>query len=222
MERRKKEHADELHQVKLEFFTNISHELKTPLTLILGPLSKILEEEKLTPHLKKSLTVIEKNAQRLFQLINQLLEFRKVETGREKLQVSKGDIGQMAKEIKETFEAIAETKEVDFIITTPKTDPILFYDAGKLDKIIYNLLSNAFKFTSQGGKVELNIETTKRSEKFKKSKQYLVVKVSDSGKGIKPEMIDKVFERFFHIEDQDQKYKGSGIGLAYVKRGNHG
>jgi len=217
MERREKEHSDELHQVKLEFFTNISHELKTPLTLILGPLSKILEEEKLTPHIRKSLTVIEKNAQRLFQLINQLLEFRKVETGREKLQVSKGDIRQLAKEIKEAFDAIAESKEVDFVITDPKTEPILFYDAGKLDKIIYNLLSNAFKFTNQGGKVELSIEIAKRSEKFRKSKQDLVIKVSDSGKGIKPEMLEKVFERFFHFEDQDQKYKGSGIGLAYVK-----
>lgn len=218
MERREKEHSDEIHKVKLEFFTNISHELKTPLTLIIGPLSKLLEEEKLTPSLRKRLMVIEKNAQRLFQLINQLLEFRKIETGREKLQVSKSDIGLLIMEIKEAFDTIAETREIEFSVSAPQPETLAFFDANKLDKIIYNLLSNAFKFTNKGGKVELSVELAKqRGEKFRKSRQELIISISDSGKGIKPELLDKVFERFFYFEEEHQKYKGSGIGLAYVK-----
>ena len=112
MERREKEHENEIHQVKLEFFTNISHELKTPLTLILGPLNKILEEEKMSPLFKKRLSGVEKNAQRLFHLINQLLEFRKIETGKENLEVAPCNLSAFTQEIKESFDPIAENKKI--------------------------------------------------------------------------------------------------------------
>jgi len=217
MERLEKEHAEEINKVKLEFFTNISHELKTPLTLILGPLSKIMDDEKLAPSSKKRLLGIEKNARRLFQLINQLLEFRKIENGKERLQVSQNDLRLLAEEIKESFESLSDSKDVDFRITMPAKENQIWFDANKVDKILFNLLSNAFKFTDKAGTVELSMNVIKRDARSKKSNLDLIISVSDTGKGIKPEMLDKVFDRFFQIEDGNFKHKGSGIGLAYVK-----
>jgi signal transduction histidine kinase/ligand-binding sensor domain-containing protein/AraC-like DNA-binding protein len=217
MERREKEHENEIHQVKLEFFTNISHELKTPLTLILGPLNKILEEEKLSPIFKKKLFGIEKNAQRLFNLINQLLEFRKIETGKEDLQVIHCNLSSFIQEIKESFDPIAENKKIDFKVIFPTLEFDIWFDANKVDKIIFNLLSNAFKFTSEGGEIELKIEIINREKRSKKPKYNMIISVSDSGKGIKPEVLNKVFDRFFHFEEAGSVEKGSGIGLAYLK-----
>jgi len=217
MERREKEHAEEINKVKLEFFTNISHELKTPLTLILGPLSKMMEEEKLSPVSKKRLLGVEKNARRLFQLINQLLEFRKIENGKERLQVSQCDVRILAEEIKESFESLSESKDVDFRINIPQKETLIWFDANKIDKILFNLLSNAFKFTNDGGIVELTLDVVKRDDRSRKPNQDLLISVSDTGQGIRPEMLDKVFDRFFQIEDGNSKHKGSGIGLAYVK-----
>jgi signal transduction histidine kinase/ligand-binding sensor domain-containing protein/AraC-like DNA-binding protein len=217
MERREKEHENEIHQVKLEFFTNISHELKTPLTLILGPLNKILEEEKLSPLFKKRLFGVEKNAQRLFHLINQLLEFRKIETGRENLEVAPCDLSSFIQEIKESFDPIAENKKIDFSVIYPAPDFEIWLDSNKVDKIIFNLLSNAFKFTAEGGKIDLKIEIVNREKRSRKTKNNMVISVSDSGKGIKPELLNKVFDRFFHLEEGGMNEKGSGIGLAYLK-----
>lgn len=217
LERLEKEYAEEINKVKLEFFTNISHELKTPLTLILGPLSKMMEEEKLSPFFRKRLVGIEKNAKRLFQLINQLLEFRKIENGKESLQVSQCDIRFLAVEIKESFESISDAKDVDFKISIPQKETPIWIDANKIEKVIFNLLSNAFKFTDDGGIVELTIGTVKREGRLRKSNQDLLITVSDTGKGIQPEMLDKIFDRFFQIDDGNSKHKGSGIGLAYVK-----
>ncbi|MBP7507319.1 MAG: response regulator [Prolixibacteraceae bacterium] len=217
MERRDKEHAEELNQVKLEFFTNISHELKTPLTLILGPLNKILEEEKLSPAFKKTISGIEKNAQRLFNLINQLLEFRKIENGKENLNVSKCNVKDFVCEIHDSFGSIAENKNIEFKVICPVQDVSVWFDINKVDKIIFNLLSNAFKFTKEGGRIEFKSDIVNREKRSKNQKQNMIISVTDTGKGIKPEMIDKVFDRFFQLENDGVSDKGSGIGLAYLK-----
>ncbi|MBN1925413.1 MAG: response regulator [Prolixibacteraceae bacterium] len=218
MERREKEHANEIHQVKLEFFTNISHELKTPLTLIIGPLNAILKEEKLSPFIKKRLMGIEKNAQRLFNLINQLLEFRKIETGREKLQVARWDLDTISFEIADSFQSVAENKNIEFTVKFNCEERVVWLDVNKVDKIICNLLSNAFKYTPSGGKVELTFDIVQRDKKRNRKPLYdLLITVSDTGKGIKREMLDKVFDRFFRIDKEALNEKGSGIGLAYLK-----
>jgi len=217
MERREKEHAEEINKVKLEFFTNISHELKTPLTLILGPLNKILEEEKLSPIFKKRIMGVEKNAQRLYHLINQLLEFRKIEDGKENLQIEKCDLLQLSQGIKDSFETVAENKNIEFNIFCNPQSFDIWLDNNKVDKIIVNLLSNAFKFTKEGGKIELRFDFIQRDKKAKKSRYDLVIIVTDNGKGIRSEMLDKVFDRFSHFEDQPMIEKSSGIGLNYLK-----
>ena len=217
LERREKEHANEIHKVKLEFFTNISHELKTPLTLILGPLNRTMQEEPLSPALRRRLMGIERNANRLFQLINQLLEFRKIENRKENLKITKCNIRTMMEEIGNSFENIIESRDIDFRVHYPQKDIPVWIDPGKVDKIIFNLLSNAFKFTKEGGKIEFSAELKKRDNKSGKSDDDLLISVSDSGKGIRPEMIDKVFDRFFQIDDDHSGNTGSGIGLAFVK-----
>ena len=217
MERREKEHAEEIHNVKLEFFTNISHELKTPLTLILGPLNKILEEEKLSPASQKRLFGIEKNARRLFTLIDQLLEFRKIERGKESLQVSEVNVKQFGEEISRAFESVVEANDIEFVTHFPTDDISAWADVRKVDKIIFNLLSNAFKFTPAGGKIEFSMKLDYKNPKLRNSGNNLIVEISDTGKGIKPEMVEKVFERFFQTESDNPNMHSSGIGLAYVK-----
>lgn len=216
IERRDKEHSEEINKVKLEFFTNISHELKTPLTLIMGPLEKILEEERLSPVARKRLSGIERNAQRLFNLINQLLEFRKVETGREVLKIEKIEIAEYIGEIARSFESLVEASDIQFTVSTPKAGTEVWIDPGKVERIIFNLLINAFKYTSVSGEVDLKV-TLAGKETKKKGGYELLISVSDSGKGIAPEMQEKVFDRFFHSNDGNKQIKSSGIGLAYVK-----
>ena len=217
MEHREKVHAEEINRVKLEFFTNISHELKTPLTLILGPLSKIMSEEQITPAFRKRLLGIERNANRLFQLINQLLEFRKIETGREKLEVSPTSLEELINDVTYSFNSIAETKGIELSTHFTSTNEIVWIDKNKMDKVFCNLLSNAFKFTPEGGLIEFSLKTKKRKGKHVPELYDLVIKVTDSGKGIEPELLNKVFDRFFQIEDESKNEGGSGIGLAYVK-----
>jgi signal transduction histidine kinase/ligand-binding sensor domain-containing protein/DNA-binding response OmpR family regulator len=217
IERREKVHADELHRVKLEFFTNISHELKTPLTLIIGPLNKILEEERLSPSFRKQLMGVEKNAQRLYHLISQLLEFRKIDDGKEVLQIVKCDLKPYTSDIRDSFEQIAENKNIDFKIVFPENDIPVWCDINKVDKIIFNLLSNAFKFTKEGGKIELKFDIVPREKKIKNSRYNLIIDVSDTGKGIEPEYEKRIFDRFFKVDSDNSQEKGTGIGLSYVK-----
>ncbi|MDP4276491.1 MAG: two-component regulator propeller domain-containing protein [Bacteroidota bacterium] len=217
IERREKEHADEIHQAKLEFYTNISHELKTPLTLIIGPLNRILEEEKQSPAVRRSLQGIQKNARRLYQLINELLEFRKIEKGKECLQVATYDLKTFTDEIRESFEDSARHNKIDFTVSVSQPDIPVWFDINKLDKIVFNLLSNAFKYTNEGGRVELKLETVVR-EKHRQSLKYnLKITVVDTGIGIKPEYLDKIFDCFFKIDEEEASNVGSGIGLAYLK-----
>ncbi|MFI1773466.1 hybrid sensor histidine kinase/response regulator transcription factor [Thalassobellus citreus] len=216
LERREKTHANEINKVKLEFFTNISHELKTPLTLILGPLKKIIDEEKLSPKLKKQLLGIDRNANRLLQLIKELLEFRKIDTGSEKLKVSSCNVLEYMEDISISFDALAKNKNIKYKQTFTKPNKQAYFDINKVDKIVLNLLSNAFNHTPRDGKVSFSVSLKKRNQL--NSKTDLIIKVSNSGKGIKPEMLDKVFDRFFQVENKNNyNHLSSGIGLAYVK-----
>ena len=214
-ERLEKEHTEEITRLKLDFFTNISHELKTPLTLILGPLGKVLSDKKISPGARKKLTVINTNAQRLLQLVNQLLDFRKAESGKENLHVSEHDLHSLACEFNEAFETTAEAKNIRFNIHVSTDRNTVWLDSDKVKKIVFNLLSNAFKFTAAEGQIDLSFSLTSVKHDTPHD-QILQIAVSDSGKGIAKEMQDKVFEKFFQIQDSDN-LKGSGLGLAYAK-----
>ena len=220
-EERKKE---ELHQLQLQFFTNISHEFRTPLSLITGPVEKLLKDN---PSSKNShaYQVIQRNANRLLQLINELMDFRKAESGVLKLQVMPGNVPVFVNEIAEEFSELAMQKNVSFTVTTGLLTEETWFDRQVLEKIIINLLSNSFKYTPDNGTVQLqvldSIDNFKPSfenqliiENNKQAKKFLYFCITDNGIGISKESIDHLFERYYRVSDS---HLGSGIGLAFVK-----
>ena len=207
--------------MKLRFYTNISHEIRTPLTLILGPLEKMQTNSIPEAEIKGHVDVMYRNATQLHQLINQLLDFRKLETGNLKLDLACGDMVTFLEEIVESFNKYAEGKEIKLKFNSLEKEIITNFDADKLGKIINNLLSNALKFTAKGGKISVNISIVFDSDEFEQivestEKRMIEINVKDSGIGIAEANLDKIFNRFFQIDD-GVKHTGTGIGLALTK-----
>lgn len=207
LERVQRENMEKLNRAKLEFFTNISHEFRTPLTLILGPVQNLLDLNEGGKFIRSQLLIVHNNAQRLLRLVNQLLDFRKAESGNMKLQVFEGNIVRFIKEIKLSFDALAEQMKIDFSFRASSNVIKVWYDRDEFEKIIFNLLSNAFKNTPEGGKISIDVI---------ESKNHVSIIVEDNGKGIKSEHFDQLFQTFFSY-DQDKHHTGTGIGLALTK-----
>jgi DNA-binding response OmpR family regulator/anti-sigma regulatory factor (Ser/Thr protein kinase) len=197
----------ELDVLKTNFFTNISHEFRTPLSLISAPIDDLVAKypsENLLP-------MVQRNAQRLLALVNQLLDIGKLEAGQMKLQPVNLDIFQAIRVICEPFVSLAESKSITFDIVKNGETALVSTDKDKLEKILSNLLSNAFKFTKNGGTVRVQFEVAHASNE-------LLVTVSDTGRGIPEKELPKIFDRFYQVESASKKDKdGSGIGLALVK-----
>lgn len=206
------DHEKEIHinEMKLRFFTNISHDLRTPLTLIITPL-QILLNDTTNESMRKKLSNIYKNAQQLLSLINSLLDFRKLDVGAETLNLKSGDFVNVVRDIYTSFCVYANERNIKFSFFTQMESLSMQFDLDKIQKILTNLLSNAFKYTPDGGTIEININ---------KETDTVCVKVSDSGTGIKEEQKELVFERFYQAPQKQEK-TGSGIGLhianGYVK-----
>lgn len=207
LERLQRENMEKLNKAKLQFFTNISHEFRTPLTLILGPAQNLLESISLNNTLRSHALNISNNAQRLLRLVNQLLDFRKAESGNLNLEVSEGNLVRFVKEIKLSFDALAEQMNIQFSFES--SSPILkvWFDRDQFEKIIFNLLSNAFKHTPEGGSIAVKLVDTGKN---------VQLMVEDTGKGIKAENFDHIFQSFFSY-DEDKHHTGTGIGLALTK-----
>ncbi|MCT8341024.1 tetratricopeptide repeat protein [Flavobacteriaceae bacterium TK19130] len=196
----------ELDTLKTNFFTNISHEFRTPLTLILSPLEKILKRE---PNIEttQDLHLIKRNANRLLELINQILDLSKLEAGKLKLQVKKGTIEEFLSIVVASFASLAQSNNITFTYNFENLPKEAFYDEDKLYKIINNLLSNAFKITPAGGSVRLKA--------FGKSED-LLIQVEDTGPGLSTAEQEQIFERF-HQNERVAKVGGTGIGLTLTK-----
>lgn len=221
LEEKKKE---EMHQVQLQFFTNISHEFRTPLSLILGPLEKLQKEDPQSPY-NHYYQVIYRNAKRLMNLINELMDFRKAESGVLKLNVMPGNLESFLQEISEEFSELAHEKMIDFKIHAQAINIETWFDRQVLEKIVINLISNSFKYTADGGTIEVEIfeSLDKFTPSFKnelvfrheyKAKQHIYIRIADNGIGISKESIAHLFERYYKISET---HLGSGIGLAFVK-----
>jgi signal transduction histidine kinase/AraC-like DNA-binding protein len=195
--------AEDAHQAKLNFFTNISHEFRTPLTLILSPLEELLTNTKLPISYKQTLQLVQKNVIRLYKLVNQLMDFRKIELEKMQLRASNNDLIAFTKEIVASYEVLAKNKNINLQFFTSEVKLPVWFDVSMIDKVIFNLLSNAFKFTKENGFIHVSI--SKENEKA-------VIKVEDSGIGMSPETIAHAFEPFFQGEYEN--YKGTGLGLA--------
>ncbi|QKJ29027.1 response regulator [Mucilaginibacter mali] len=196
----------ELAQRKLTFFTNISHEIKTPLTLILAPLEKLIRLNESNNKVQNQLMLMQRNGERLIRLINQLLDFRRFEEGNMVLQAAEGNVVKFLNEVVISFEGYAQSKNISLMFKSAAPEIKVFYDRDKLEKIFYNLLSNALKFTPTNGRVAVNVRT---------DNNQLLVEVEDNGIGIPQENLTKIFDRFNHFSNPKQNAGGTGIGLSF-------
>ncbi|MEO7989174.1 MAG: two-component regulator propeller domain-containing protein [Chryseolinea sp.] len=202
----------ELDMMKIKFFTNVSHEFRTPLTLILTPMEKLLKQAN-DAEQKGQFELIQRNGKRLLNLVNQLLDFRKMEVQEIKFSPSEGDMIKFIKETVYSFSDLSEKKHIklDFHSSLDSLETI--FDQDKVEKILFNLLSNAFKFTPEYGSVSVNV----MFQEDQNSKR-LQIKVTDTGIGIAPDKLDKIFDRFFQNElPKSMVNQGSGIGLSITK-----
>lgn len=203
---------EEATKAKLRFFTNISHEFRTPLTLIIGPLEDLIHSRQLAPELQKQFNLMHRNSLRLLRLINQLMDFRKLENEKMKLQAGQYNIVAFLKEIHESFIEHAAKKRIDFQIHSTEKEILLWYDWDKLDKVIFNLLSNAFKFTGEGGQISISVKKEKPVVQIL-AEEELLIQINDTGRGISKEHLTHIFDRFYQVE-QSQDFRGTGLGLA--------
>jgi len=213
VERIKREKDAEINNLKIKFFINISHEIRTPLSLILAPLEKLVRSAEPSPEIKKHLEIMYSNAQRLFNLINQLLDFRKIETGNVHLNVAPYDVIAFIQEIKKAFNETAASKNIDFNVVSNVKTLQIWFDPDSFEKIMFNLLSNAFKFTPVDGIVKIIIYQLIEDNKCE-------IIVHDNGIGVPSDKLEKLFDRFYQVDTKSflkHDTIGSGIGLSIVK-----
>ncbi|WP_044117715.1 hybrid sensor histidine kinase/response regulator transcription factor [Alkaliflexus imshenetskii] len=211
----------DLDAMKTRFFTNVSHEFRTPLTLILTPLDKLLKEVK-DAAIREQLTLIGRNAKRLLNLVNQLLDFRKLEVDKISLNKSYGDIVRFISDGFNSFIDLFESKSIACSISSNMERYMVHFDQDKMEKILFNLLSNAVKFTPENGRIHLHLlRCEPHSSEFLdcfNGLEYLEIQVRDSGIGISPERQERIFDRFFQIDDNATIInQGSGIGLSLTQ-----
>jgi len=198
--------AESAHQAKLNFFTNISHEFKTPLTLILTPVDDLLETPNIKPNTRETLHLIQRNVLRLYKLVTQLMDFRKIEVNKMLLKASENDLVAFTKEIVNTYEVLARKQHISLQFFTTEKKIAVWFDPNMIDKVIFNLISNAFKFTKENGYIYVKVSS---------SNNYAEIAVEDNGVGMSPDAIVHAFEPFFQGEYEN--YKGTGLGLALSK-----
>lgn len=213
-------------EMKMTFFTNISHELRTPLTLISAPLEQLILMEGHDLPVKRLLDTVSRNVQRLLQLMNQLLDFRKMEAGMLSLKVAPLDLVQSIRNIKMVFEFEAKEKQINLVFDSEQEESDILLDIDKVEKIMHNLLSNAIKHTSSRGTIRITLTKLSYEEAFSYYTMeqqtlcpYIEISVSDSGPGVSPDKIGELFVRYRQLETgRRPDYAGTGIGLHYSKR----
>ena len=209
---RKKE--KELAEMKTRFFTNIAHEIRTPLSLITGPIETLIKNSLNKEQQQNYLTTVDYHSKRLLNLVGQLLDFRKVESGKMTLQVANGDFAKFTNEIFLSFSELAKSKNILFKLDAKSENLQLTYDREKMEIVLCNLLSNAFKYATS--KIEISLNIKKDTTQFPNG--YCEVSVIDDGKGMPAKVMDKIFDRFYQIANTESiSLIGTGIGLALVK-----
>ncbi|PRY53599.1 two component regulator with propeller domain [Arcticibacter pallidicorallinus] len=209
-----REKDNELYQRKLNFFTNISHEIKTPLTLILAPLEKLLSLNEGNNRLRQQLQLMKGNGERLMKLVHQLLDFRKFDSGNMNLQVAESNLVNFIKEVVAAFEGYAGHLGISLRVEAEKRVIKAWFDRDKFEKVLYNLLSNSMKFTKAGGSITIRVKQTEANDQ---NQGFAIVEVEDNGTGIAPENLGHIFEPFKHYDEDGANLQGSGLGLAFTK-----
>ncbi|MBS0029896.1 two-component regulator propeller domain-containing protein [Chitinophaga sp. 22321] len=199
---------EELHQVKLNFFTHVSHEIRTHLTFLLVPVEKMMDVLKKDDPLQSTLSQLRNNADRLLKLVNELMDFRKAETNHLKLHIQEQDLIPFLDQIYTSFREISLDRNISMEFRHDMETALVYFDREQLEKVFFNLLSNAFKFTPDGGRIQLHVTQVR---------QTAVITVTDNGRGIAPAYLDKLFTNFFQVQDHGVQNTGYGIGLALSK-----
>ena len=224
--------VQQANQQQMRFFTHISHEFRTPLTLIITPLEQMMKEvSSRSPHYR-TLLLMKRNAQRLLHLINQLMEVRRIKTGKMELKASRGELVGFIENVMQSFYGLATQKEIIFEFNAPPGPIVSYFDRDKIEHILYNLLSNAFKFTPEGGQIIVHVGKVKQKmilqgdvaiigppdHRQPEVNEYVEITVMDTGYGIEAEELKNIFKRFFRIPMEDiPGSQGTGIGLYLVK-----
>ena len=220
-EHRESMRVRELEQMKTNFFSNITHEFRTPLTLIIEPLRQVLKNPNTKDWLSK-VQLAARNSHKLLQLVNELLDLAKLESGAMQTEFRTGYLGDILRPIVESFAGAAESKDVNILLSIPKNDIHGAFDADKIEKICFNLLSNALKFTPSGGEIQVSAMRTTGNAEMPLTRMntgnWLVISVKDNGKGIPPTDLPYVFDRFYQANDTPVEGQiGTGIGLALCR-----
>ena len=214
------EQLKEIDELKSRFFSNLSHEFRTPLTFILGITEKVLSNTASNPQQKKDFGMIQRSAQRLLSLINQLLDLSRLDAKTLALQADKDDLVAFLRLITSAFNSLAQSRQIQFITNFPYDQLEVYFDKDKLEKIVTNLLTNAFKFTSEKGFVSISLSkhTSKESPDHHFEEGFAKIVIKDNGKGIAPQHQGKIFERFYQVDNSiTREHEGTGIGLALCK-----
>ena len=207
------EHADQINEAKLQFFINISHEIRTPMTLIIGPLEKLLKENQ-NPVLQQSYLLIYRNAQRILRLINQLMDVRKIDRGQMHLKFRETDMVGFIEDVMKSFEYAAKNKNIHFIFEHEMPELKVWVDLNNFDKVLFNIFSNAFKYTNVDGEIIVRLRTGKDETENGPLKNYFEISIEDNGIGIEKDKIEKIFERFYQIDNGVTNSNfGTGVGL---------
>lgn len=206
---------EEASQAKLRFFTNVSHEFRTPLTLIKGPLENLMLDSEFSPDKQTLFKLMHRNTVRLLRLVNQLMDFRKLDNKKMGLQATEKDLLTFVNEIEGSFASLAASRNIELKTICKEKELKVWFDEDKLDKVFFNLLSNAFKFTPDGGKITIRISTSEAVSGGLYSNEVRL-EISDTGKGIPDKDLDKIFDRFYQ-SGKSMSYLGTGLGLNLSK-----
>ncbi len=222
-----KEQEQRVNKMNMSFFANVSHEFRTPLTMISGPVAQLCESPEIDGNNKKLLHIVQQSVNRMLRLVNQLMDFNKLENDTLKLKVKRTDVVTELKHIMEIFNVNAQSKDISLITTGIEDSFLMWLDADKIDKITTNLLSNALKFTPRGGKIEVNFDVITGEEARQAFRipqeqtfaQYIKLEVADTGIGIPEEQTERIFERYYQLNNPSVgSYNwGTGIGLYYAR-----
>ncbi|RRB04679.1 hybrid sensor histidine kinase/response regulator transcription factor [Larkinella rosea] len=214
VEQNEKNRQQELHQTKLNFFTEIAHEIRTPLTLVMGPIEVLSTHKPNDAFLQKQLAIMRGSTDRLLRLLNQLLDFRKHETGHSQLQKRETDLVAFLEKITASFLEHARSRQVTLLTESEVTKLPVWIDAGEMEKVVYNLLLNAFKFTPAGGTISVRVQ-----QDFGESdaENKAVITVGDTGSGIPADELDPIFNPFYQVNPSRKRDSGFGLGLALSK-----
>jgi signal transduction histidine kinase/ligand-binding sensor domain-containing protein/DNA-binding response OmpR family regulator len=213
LEQSEKQQLKTLHKLKVDFYTDISHEFRTPLTLMSGPIEDLMQDPDILGKTREKVGFLQRNSRKLLDLIDELMTFEKLDQGQLRLRLKKQDLSAFVFEVVENFRILAEKKNIDFKVMLPTSSVWASFDGWQMEKILSNLLSNAFKFIPGNGQISVHVE--KHAPEEDSIVHWVCIAVQDTGKGMSAQEIDRLFERFYQ---SDSSQGGTGIGLALSKK----